>query len=61
MAKWILGWTPVGGNVLVNMDTVACISQGQIPTEAVLEWSDGNLQITLQKPTFDQLYMILDK
>ena len=59
MAKWILGWTAHGEEVLINMDNGAIISRGKNDT-SVVEWQDGNLQVTLTKPTFDELQKRLE-
>ena len=64
MAKWILARSKgIGGyggyNFLVNLDSVAIISQENGGNAAIIEWVDGNLQVTSATPNFDELMRIL--
>lgn len=59
MAKWIWGLTNMGEDILINMDTVCSISR-TTDNQTLVEWQDGNLQVTLNNPSFNELQSMLE-
>lgn len=57
-SSWIWVWTVSGQNRLINLATVALITEGA-GNQAVIEWLDGNMQVTITDPTFSDLQKML--
>lgn len=58
MANWIWVWTDNGQRRLINIDTVALITE-VAGNQAMLEWVDGNMQVIVTEPTFADLQRML--
>lgn len=55
MAKWIIINTSFSVEYLINLDNIDSINPTNHNGDAVLEWGNGNCQITSSSPTFQEL------